>query len=141
MLTVHFQSGCQGDSLHSGERPCGFLRMQLAVLKGWLFERLGEGIPAVVAGDWNRFLSHPDDGTIEEFPGNPLVLPPASRAPACWSGRFDNYVDHIVAFAPPGQSAASSAFAEVLYEAPESARDRLSDHCPLVANLEFSRPK
>ena len=141
VLTVHFQSGCQGDSLHSGERPCGFLRMQLAVLKGWLFDRMGEGIPAVVAGDWNRFLSRPDDGTVQELPGNPLVLPPASRAPACWSGRFDNYVDHIVAFAPPGQSAASSAFEEVLYEAPESARDRLSDHCPLVANLEFSRPK
>ena len=140
VLTVHFQSGCQGDSLHSGKRPCGFLRMQLAVLKGWLFDRMGEGIPAVVAGDWNRFLSHPGDETVAELPGNALVLPPASRAPGCWGGRFDHYVDHIVAFAPPGRVAASRAFEEVLYEAPDSAHDRLSDHCPLVATVSF-RPE
>ena len=137
VLTVHFQSGCQGDSLHSGKRQCGFLRMQLAVLKGWLFDRMGEGIATVVAGDWNRFLSRPGDETVADLPGKALVLPPASRAPACWGGRFDNYVDHIVAFAPPDQSAASRAFEEVVYEAPDSARDRLSDHCPLIAELTF----
>ena len=137
VLTVHFQSGCHGDSLDSGKRPCGFLRMQLAVLKGWLFERMGEGVSTVVAGDWNRFLSRPGDRTVAELPGNTLVLPPVSRAPGCWGGRFDHYVDHIVAFAPPGRVAASRAFEEVLYEAPDSAHDRLSDHCPLVATVSF----
>ena len=137
VLTVHFQSGCHGDSLDSGKRPCGFLRMQLAVLKGWLFERMGEGVPTVVAGDWNRFLSRPGDDTVAELPGNTLVLPPVSRAPGCWGGRFDHYVDHIVAFAPPGRVASSRAFEEVLYEAPDSAHDRLSDHCPLVATVSF----
>lgn len=137
LLTVHFQSGCQGDPLDSGERPCGFLRMQLAVLKGWLFERMGEGIPTVVAGDWNRFLSRAGDRTVAELPGTALVLPPASRSPGCWNGHFNQYVDHVVAFAPPGRHAASLAFEEVLYQAPDSVRDRLSDHCPLVATLAF----
>ena len=137
VLTVHFQSGCHGDSLDSGKRPCGFLRMQLAVLKGWLFERMGERIPTIVAGDWNRFLSRSGDETVSEMPGESLVLPPVSRAPRCWGGRFDHYVDHIVAFAPAGRAAASSVFEEVLYEAPDSVRDRLSDHCPLVAGLNF----
>ena len=137
VLTVHFQSGCQGGPLDSGERPCGFLRMQLAVLKGWLFERMAEGIPTVVAGDWNRFLSRAGDRTVAALPGKALVLPPASRSPACWGGRFDHYVDHVVAFAPGGREAFARAFGEVLYDAPNAARDRLSDHCPLVATLDF----
>ena len=137
VLTVHFQSGCQGDSLDSGKRRCGSLRMQLAVLKGWLFERLREGVPAVVAGDWNRFLSRPGDEAAVGLPGDPLILPPVGGSPGCWDGHFDHYVDHIVAFAPPGRVAASSAFEEVLYEAPAAARDRLSDHCPLVATVRF----
>ena len=141
ILTVHFQSGCQGDPLDSGERPCGFLRMQLAVLKGWLFERMGEEIPVVVAGDWNRFLSRAGDRTVAALPGHALVLPSPPRSPGCWNGRFDHYVDHLVAFAPPGRQAVSSAFEEVLYEAPEAARDRLSDHCPLVATLAFGERK
>lgn len=136
-LTVHFQSGCQGGPLDSGERPCGFLRMQLAVLKGWLFERMAEGIPTVVAGDWNRFLSRAGDRTMAALPGKALVLPPASRSPGCWDGRFDHYVDHVVAFAPPGRQAVSRAFEELLYNAPHAVRDRLSDHCPLVATLDF----
>ena len=140
VLTVHFQSGCPGDSLDSGDRRCGFLRMQLAVLKGWLFERMAEEIPTVVAGDWNRFLSRPGDETAADLPGEALVLPRSGRSPACWDGFFDHYVDHIVAFAPRGRKAAPKAFEEVLYGAPKAARDRLSDHCPLVATVGFEGP-
>ena len=137
VLTLHFQSGCHGDPLDSGERPCGFLRMQLAVLKGWLFERLGEGSPIVVAGDWNRFLSRPGDEVARALPGDPVILPSAGSSPTCWGGHFDHYVDHVVAFAPPSRQAVSRAFEEVRYRAPDSLRDRLSDHCPLVATLAF----
>ena len=137
VLTLHFQSGCNAKPLRSPERQCGFLRMQFAVLKGWLFERLAEGIPTIVAGDWNRFLSRPGDEAAAGLPGEALVLPPPGSAPACWDGFFDHYVDHIVAFPPPGRAAASRAFTEVLYQAPETLRDRLSDHCPLVATLGF----
>lgn len=140
VLTVHFQSGCNGESLRSSKPQCGFLRMQFAVLKGWLFERIAEEIPTVVAGDWNRFLSRPGDEAAAGLPGEPLVLPPPGSAPACWNGFFDHYVDHVVAFAPRGRQAARTAFEEVRYGAPEAARDRLSDHCPLVAALRFEAP-
>ena len=137
VLTIHFQSGCNNEPLHSGKRQCGFLRMQLAVLKGWLFERLEEEIPTVVAGDWNRVLSRPGDEAAEGLPGSPLILPPVGSSPECWDGFFDHYVDHIVAFAPQGLSAVRQQFEEVLYRTPETARDRLSDHCPLVATVGF----
>ena len=137
VLTIHFQSGCNNEPLHSGKPQCGFLRMQLAVLKGWLFERLGEEIPTVVAGDWNRVLSRPGDEAAEELPGGPVILPPVGSSPACWDGFFDHYVDHIVAFAPRGRKVSRKRFEEVLYRAPRSARDRLSDHCPLVAAVVF----
>lgn len=137
VLTLHFQSGCNAKPLRSPEPQCGFLRMQFAVLKGWLFERIAEEVPVVVAGDWNRFLSRPGDEAVAGLPGEALVLPPPGSAPACWDGFFDHYVDHIVAFAPGGQEVAPTAFEEVRYGAPRSARDRLSDHCPLVATLEF----
>ena len=141
MLTVHFQSGCPGEPLRSGKRQCGFLRMQFAVLKGWLFERIEERIPTVVAGDWNRFLSRPGDEAAAGLPGEALVLPPPGRSPACWDGFFDHYVDHIVAFAPQRREVAATAFEELRYGAPRSARDRLSDHCPLVATVAFEARK
>ncbi|MYF76320.1 MAG: hypothetical protein F4174_03005 [Acidobacteria bacterium] len=140
VLTLHFQSGCNAEPLRSPEPRCGFLRMQFAVLKGWLFERMAEGVPTVVAGDWNRFLSRPGDEAAAGLPGGPRVLPSPGSAPACWDGYFDHYVDHIVAFAPRGREVAPTAFEEVLYGAPRSARDRLSDHCPLVATLGFTAP-
>ena len=141
ILTVHFQSGCNSEPLHSGKRQCGFLRMQFAVLKGWLLERLEEEIPTVVAGDWNRVLSRPGDEAAEGLPGSPVILPPVGSSPRCWGGFFDHYVDHIVAFAPPGRQASRERFEEVLYGAPETARDRLSDHCPLVATVGFEPRK
>ena len=137
VLTVHFQSGCHGDPLRSGKRPCGFLRMQFAVLKGWLFERLAEEIPTVVAGDWNRFLSRPGDEAAVGLPGEPVILPPVGSSPTCWDGFFEHAVDHVVAFAPRGTEVRPTGFREVRYEAPRAARDRLSDHCPLIATLAF----
>ncbi len=139
-LTVHFQSGCNAEPLRSREPRCGFLRMQFAVLKGWLFERIAEDVPTVVAGDWNRFLSRPGDEAAAGLPGEALVLPPPGSSPACWNGFFDHYVDHLVAFAPRGREVVPAAFEEVLYGAPRSARDRLSDHCPLVATFGFEAP-
>ena len=139
LLTVHFQSGCNREPLTSGKRQCGFLRMQFAVLKGWLYERFREGIPVVIAGDWNRFLSRrADDAAL--LPGDPLVLPTVGSAPRCWDGYYDNFVDHLVAFGPGGTRPGFAGFAEVLYEAPFSERDRFSDHCPVVAELVFDTP-
>ncbi len=140
VLTLHFQSGCNAEPLRSPSPQCGFLRMQFAVLKGWLFERIAEDVPTVVAGDWNRFLSRPGDEAAAGLPGEALVLPPPGSSPACWDGFFDHYVDHLVAFAPRGREVVPTAFEEVLYGAPRSARDRLSDHCPLVATLGFEAP-
>ena len=139
LLTVHFQSGCNREPLSTGKRQCGFLRMQFAVLKGWLYERFRERVPVVIAGDWNRFLSRrPDDAAI--LPGDPLVLPSTGSAPRCWDGYFDNFVDHLVAFGPGGTGAAARRFEEVLYEAPFPERDRYSDHCPLIGELVFETP-
>ena len=137
VLTVHFQSGCNGEPLGSGKRQCGFLRMQLAVLKGWLYEQRAEEMRTVVAGDWNRFLSRPGDEAMDGLPGEPLVLPPVGSTPGCWDAYFEHYVDHIAAFAPPGETVTQVLFHEVRYGASRSQRDRLSDHCALVATLSF----
>ena len=136
VLSIHFQAGCARDPLDSGKRPCGFLRMQFAVLRGWLHERLREGVPVVVAGDWNRAPA-PGDEAYPSLPGNPLILPPPGSVPNCWPGFFESFVDHLVAFAPPGQEASASGVREVLHDAPVSLRDRLSDHCPVVAEVSF----
>lgn len=137
VLTVHFQSGCHNRPLGSARSQCGFLRMQFAVLKGWLHERLAERAPILIAGDWNRTLSRPRDEAAAGIPGEPRILPPVGSAPSCWNARFPNYIDHILAFAPPGRRVASADFEEVLYEAGPALRDRLSDHCPIVASVTF----
>ncbi len=136
VLGIHFESGCAGRSLDSGVRDCGFLRMQFAVLKGWLYDRLEEGIPAIVAGDWNFFLSRAGE-PLPDLPGSPVILPSTGSSPGCWRGRFPNFVDHIVAFPAPGGSAAPTRFEEVLFDAPLELRDRLSDHCALVGGFAF----
>ncbi len=137
VLAIHFQSGCNQKPLAAGTSECGFLRMQFAVLEGWIYERMEEGIPVVIAGDWNRTLSRPGDEAAAGIPRDPLLLPPAGSSPSCWGARFPNYIDHIVAFAPPGGRALSRGFEEVLYQAPRARRDALSDHCPIVAAVGF----
>ena len=137
VLTVHFEAGCAGAPLDSGRRDCGFLRMQGAVLKGWLHDRREEGVPVIVAGDWNRFLSRGDERLPPWFPADPLVLPSPGSSPGCWGGRFPNYVDHILAFVPPGGEVTPTRFEELLYDAPRAMRDGLSDHCALVGTLTF----
>ena len=136
VLTVHFEAGCAGQPLDSGRRDCGFLRMQLAVLKGWLYDRREEGVAVVVAGDWNRFLSRAGE-PLPDFPSSPLILPAPGSSPGCWDGWFPNFVDHIVAFAPPGGSVTAPRFEELTYDAPREMRDALSDHCALVGTLSF----
>lgn len=136
VLTVHLESGCAGRPLDSGGSDCGFLRMQFAVLKGWLYDRREEAVPVVIAGDWNFFLSR-DGEPLPEFPMEPTILPARGSSPACWGGRFPNFVDHVVGFPAPGGSAALLRFEELLYDADVELRDRLSDHCALVGSFAF----
>ena len=137
LLTLHLRSGCNAEPLRSDKPQCGFLRMQFAVLKGWLHDRLAEGVPVIVAGDWNRLLSRPGEEALRFSPVPPLVLPSPGSSPGCWDGVFEHHVDHIVGFAVPGTRAIGERFEEIRYRAPRSLRDRLSDHCPLLATVAF----
>ncbi len=137
VLTLHLQAGCNDRPLASADSRCGFLRMQLAVLRGWLHEAMDAGIPIVVAGDWNRTLSRQGDEAAARLPFDPVILPPPGSSPSCWEGRFPHYIDHVVAFAPPGGRAEPGPVVEVLYGAPREYANTLSDHCPIVGALRF----
>ncbi len=137
-VTIHFQSGCNVGPLSRDDRRCGFLRMQVAVLKGWIRETVAEGVPVVVAGDWNRTLSRAGDEVAAGLPFEPAILPPVGNSPSCWGGRFPNYVDHLLAFAPPGTRTDPGPVAEILYDAPSDLRNKLSDHCAIIGTFRFS---
>ncbi len=137
VLTIHFQSGCNTGPLSRGDSRCGFLRMQVAVLIGWLHGQIGDGIPIVVAGDWNRTLSRAGDEVVARLPFDPVVLPPPGSAPSCWESRFPHYIDHLLAFAPPGMRAEAGWVEEVRYDAPPGYAGSLSDHCPIVGAFRF----
>ncbi len=137
LLNIHFQSSCHDDPLDSPGFACGRLALQFMVLGEWIEERLEEKVPVVVAGDWNRQLSRRSDQTLALLPGDPLLLPPTGSSPDCWDGRFRYYIDHFLAFDADGGPAEERGFEEVLYDAPRELRDKLSDHCPLIAELAF----
>ncbi len=137
VLGVHFQSGCNDRPLSSGGNRCGFLRMQIAILTGWLHERMAEGVPLVVAGDWNRRISRPEDEVAAGLPFDPVIVPPPGSKPSCWDSRFPWHIDHLVAFAPPGGRAEAGPVVEVLFGAPPEFADTLSDHCPIVGTFRF----
>jgi endonuclease/exonuclease/phosphatase family metal-dependent hydrolase len=144
LLSVHLKSGCASGRLDGSETACVMLGEQARRLEDWVDARARDQVPFAVLGDFNRrftakdpFWNGLDDG---DPPEADLVDAGFGRRPPCWSGRYHQYIDHIVLSRTAGTWLVPNSFTQQVYDPGDEGSARvLSDHCPIVALLDVSR--
>ena len=144
LLSLHLKALCSEDPLTGEGAVCKELASQISILQKWIHERVGESMPFVVMGDFNRRLSGENDifwSEIDEGEpaGADLVRATEGLASKCWGGRRSGYVDHIVYGLEVKQWAMAGSFGQLVYEEPGRMKNLLSDHCPIFITLDVSR--
>ncbi len=142
LLAVHLKTGCNHDRLSGAHgtdisRTCETLRRQVAPLQGWIAQRRDDGVPFIVLGDFNRRMDGPDDLLAALTRAAPLARATEGRGSPCWGG--NSFIDHILAGgAARGWMMPDSLRVMVYRETGETAKEQLSDHCPV--SLRFRLP-
>jgi endonuclease/exonuclease/phosphatase family metal-dependent hydrolase len=130
LLNVHLKSGCHEGRLGSGSRVCDTLRRQVAPLQGWITQRVQEGTPFVLLGDFNRRMDRKDELLDALNAASPLSRATEGQATGCWGG--NSFIDHIMAGGRArGWMQQNSLRVLVYAETDPAAREHLSDHCPV----------
>ena len=137
VLAVHMKADCYFGDTSGG---CATFFQQLDALEAWVDARAEEDTPYVVVGDFNRFMTDDDQAWLELDDGMParadLTRSIASGSTPCWGGMFSEFIDHIILepeSVPWLVDSAQLVFEETDFEA---NYEKLSDHCPLWADLD-----
>jgi endonuclease/exonuclease/phosphatase family metal-dependent hydrolase len=136
VLVVHLKTGCQTDLLRRSARPqCALLARQIPPLADWISARRAEGVPFLVAGDFNRVFDEKDDFGDAFASAAPLTRVTAGFENPCWNGA--PFIDHIfLGGAARRWLVPDSLRVQVFHEAGEEWKKRLSDHCPVSVRLD-----
>lgn len=139
LLSVHLKAGCRDGRLDRPGRECETLAEQTGILARWTAARQAEGIPFALMGDFNRTLSHPQDGMLQALVARaPLTRVTEGTSNPCWSGPRGGraFVDHILLGGPAQRWLVPDSLRVMVYgERGGEWRDRLSDHCPVSIRL------
>lgn len=155
LLDVHLKSGCaRGPLDNTGNQACAQLTRQVPALEAWIDAQARAGHRFAVLGDFNRDLraergaartpegaqrnvwAEIDDG---EPPGAALTNT-AGAAPyaGCTPQEtHDGFIDYIVTGAALTPAIVAGSFHQWRWNARESWRYRLSDHCPIAVQLRL----
>jgi endonuclease/exonuclease/phosphatase family metal-dependent hydrolase len=137
VLAIHLKSGC----FFGDDGPdCNTFFQQVAEVETWVDSRAAAGETYAVLGDFNRFLTADDAAWLELDDGEPAgaditrSIPQGTPTP-CWSELFTEFIDHILLdpnsaswLVDSGQNPYDETDFDAYYL-------RLSDHCPLWADL------
>lgn len=137
LLSVHLKSGCNHDKLTGNiGRTCETLRGQIAPLKGWMAQRVDEGVPFVLLGDFNRRMEGRDELLAALVATAPLVRATEGKASPCWGG--NSFIDHILAGGAARAWMVPASLRVMTYrETTEAAKATLSDHCPVSVRFRL----
>lgn len=142
LLAVHLKSFCFDRPLFSsGNKDCKKLALQVPILERWIDDRVIEGTPFVVLGDFNRrFDAKGDEFWLEIDDGQPkgmdLSRPTEGARSECWGGVHPRYIDHIVYGRMVAEWVISGSFEQLLYTESDK-KSVLSDHCPIAVTLDI----
>ena len=140
----------------SSRFDCRTLRAQLSILESWVEQQAAQGIATIVMGDFNRNMNVTNDmqEPIDDFwldlnDGTPndltLEKGPVGRDTVCWpthAARYDDHIDLVIYDSLINDLARTSDPMKLsmgfeddpAYD--DRARQRLSDHCPVVMVLQ-----
>lgn len=153
LLSVHLKSGCFNGKLDRRFEPCSRLRQQVPVIEAWIDQRVREGTPFAILGDFNRHLEkdsrHPA-GADESAPLNMMQawsddVPRGAKLLRATEGqryiacdaedRHSQYIDDILIDERLGAQNNNKRFARLPHEERDQGR-QLSDHCPVIWALK-----
>lgn len=136
LLAVHLKSGCHEARLTSRRRPCETLSRQVAPLQGWIAQRRAEGVPFVLAGDFNRVMDGDDELLAALDRVSPLARATEGRATPCWGG--NTFIDHILGGGAARSWMLRDTMQVLVYrQTDEAAKEHLSDHCPVSVRFRL----
>lgn len=153
LLAVHLKSGCFDGRLDRHFSPCERLRQQAPVVEAWIDQRVREGKPFAVLGDFNRHLDKderypagPDEAAPINLmqawsdnnpPGAVLLRATQGEAyvPCDADDHHKAYIDDILIDQKLALQNGNRRFARLSFDADDRGR-QLSDHCPVVWALK-----
>ena len=153
LLAVHLKSGCFGGKLDRRFAPCERLRQQAPVVEAWLDQRVREGTPAAILGDFNRHLDKdarhpagPDEAAplnlmqawSDDSPRGATLLRASEgqRYIGCDArDKHRQYIDDILIDQKLAAQNGDRRFARLPFDAADQAR-QMSDHCPVIWALK-----
>ncbi|WP_105901570.1 endonuclease/exonuclease/phosphatase family protein [Vibrio gangliei] len=142
LLSVHLKHGCAAAKKSS--RSCRQLEQQGQALNQWMKQRVADEQAFIVMGDFNHNLSFHNDWLwrrIQQGIENKIELITETTPALCQVKsnrdpnrlyRYPQLIDHIIISKPSrGQEAK-----QVLFTREEALYHHLSDHCPVVSQVE-----
>lgn len=154
LLSVHLKSGCKRGLLDSGRAACRDLARQAPVLEAWIDSQAAAGRRFAVLGDFNRELlwerdgARGPDGALQRLwpelddgdpPGADLVnAADGQRYRNCTPGQgHSGFIDHIVLGRALARELVPGSFRQLVFDAGDAWRFRLSDHCPVSVRIRL----
>lgn len=152
LLAVHLKSGCFTGKLDRSFAPCTRLRQQAPVIEAWIDQRVREGTPLAILGDFNRHLDKdvrypagPDESAplnlmqawSDDVPRGATLLraTEGQRYVGCDAGdTHSQYIDDILVDQKLAAQNGNRRFARLPFDARDRGR-QLSDHCPVIWSL------
>ena len=136
LLNVHLKSGCHEGRLSASSRVCDTLRRQVAPLQGWIAQRVRDGEPFALLGDFNRRMDRKDELLDALNAISPLARATEGVQTPCWGG--NSFIDHVLAGgAARGWMQGGSLQVLTYRETSPADRERLSDHCPVSVRFRL----
>ncbi len=138
LLSIHLNAGCREEALESSQQ-CQGLAQQSEILGGWVAERRREGVPFAILGDFNRRILPGQDPFMARL-GTPLLRATEGYSNPCFSDARGGrpFIDHILFGGPARGWVLPNTLRVMVYaEREPSARERLSDHCPVSVRLRL----
>ncbi|MDR9830486.1 endonuclease/exonuclease/phosphatase family protein [Vibrio sp. FNV 38] len=139
LLSVHLKAGCSGAYRES--YACFQLEQQAQTLNDWIKQREQKNQHYVIAGDFNHNLAYSTDWMWEIIKDQrDLTLATRKTKANCKvrssknankTHQFRSVIDHIII----SNSLSTSKVKQSIYSARDVLDHRLSDHCPVTANI------
>lgn len=137
MMAVHLKSGCFETDLDdidgNGEDACDKLEKQVPVMRDWVTSYTSAGKPFVILGDFNRRMDVPGDDLWELIGVGGVKRVNAGIKPACYGGKFKEFIDHIIVSPDLAANVGQGTFAELTFDEEYRMHKVVSDHCPISA--------
>ncbi len=143
-LSIHLKAGCMG-KFYSNKKACQTLLEQGENLNQWIKQRESQGDEYIIMGDFNHNLSYGGDWLWKEMTQGikqtPKLATRDTQAECKVPKRnnpkqlhqFRSVIDHIIV------SSNLSVFnaKQAVYDEQDVLNYRLSDHCPVTAQLKW----